>query len=80
VRPIYLVRYGLPAAIALAGVVVLIIGAGQGISAAAGITLIGVAFLVGLVNLLARLAISSQDDREREERARDRFSREGRWR
>jgi hypothetical protein len=64
----------------LAGIVVLAIGGGRGISAAAGITLVGVAFLVLLVNLLARLAISSQGDRDREERARERFSREGRWR
>lgn len=79
-NPIYLIRYALPGAIALAGIVVVIVGSGGGISAAAGFTLIGVALLVLLVNLLARLAISSQDDREREERARERFSREGHWR
>jgi hypothetical protein len=79
VKPIHLIRYGLPVAIALAGLIVLIVGSGHGVSVAAGIALIGVALLVVLVNLLARLSISSQDDREREQRARERFAREGRW-
>jgi hypothetical protein len=71
-KPIWLVRYGLPVAIATAGVVVIIVGSGRGVSAAAGITLIGVALLVLLVNWFARLSISSQDDRDEEQRARER--------
>ena len=63
-----LVRVALPAAIALAGVVLLIIGgdAEQG----AGMVLIGVAALVVLANLFIRLALQSERDRERERRAR----------
>jgi hypothetical protein len=59
-----LVRVVLPSAIALAGVVLLVVGgdAAQG----AGIVLIGVAVLVVLANLFIRLAIRSQRDRERE--------------
>ena len=72
-KPIHLIRYGLPAAIALAGVIVLIAGSGHPIPTAAGVTLIGVALLVVLVNVLARLTISSQDDRDREQQARERF-------
>lgn len=79
-RPIYLIRYGLPAAIAAAGIVVLIVGSEDGVWDAAGIVLIGVALLVLLVNVLARLTISSQEDRDREQRARERFSRDGHWR
>jgi hypothetical protein len=71
VRPIHLIRYGLPAAIAIAGIVVLIVGSADPFAVAAGFTLIGVALLVMLVDVFARLAISSQDDREREERARE---------
>jgi hypothetical protein len=71
VKPIHLIRYGLPAGIVAAGIVVIIVGSGHAIPTAAGITLIGVALLVLLVNALARLSISSQDDREREQQARE---------
>jgi hypothetical protein len=72
-----LLRIGLPAAIAVAGVVLLIAGddAGRG----AGIVLIGVAGLVALINALIRLALQSERDREREERRRERFTERGRW-
>lgn len=71
------VRIGLPAVIALAGVVLLALGgdAAQG----AGIVLIGVAALVVLANLLIRLGLDSERDREREEERRRWFSRHGRW-
>jgi hypothetical protein len=70
-------RIGLPLAIAVAGVVLLIAGddAGRG----AGIVLVGVAGLVVLANLFIRLSLRSEEDREREARRRDRFSRRGRW-
>jgi uncharacterized membrane protein YhiD involved in acid resistance len=73
-----LVRYGLPALIAAAGVVFLVAGSG-GAATAFGIVLIGIALLVLLANLFARLSISSEDDREQERRARDRYTRTGRW-
>jgi drug/metabolite transporter (DMT)-like permease len=71
------VRVWLPAAIAAAGVALLALGgdAGRG----AGVVLIGVAALVVLVNLLARLSVSSERDREREEEQRRYFSSRGRW-
>ena len=71
------VRVWLPAAIALAGVALIALGgdAGRG----AGVVLIGVAALVVLVNLLARLSVSSERDREREEEQRRYFSSRGRW-
>jgi hypothetical protein len=77
-RPIHVVRYGLPGAILLAGVLVIVVGS-DAIATAAGIVLIGISFLVFLVDVLARLAIASQLDRDREQRARDRFARTGRW-
>jgi hypothetical protein len=63
-----LVRFGLPAAIATAGIVLVVVGsdAGRG----AGIVLIGVAALVMLANLFMRLAFLSQRERAREEERR----------
>jgi hypothetical protein len=68
-----LLRVGLPVAIAVAGVVLLIVGddAGRG----AGIVLIGVGGLVALANAFIRLGLQSERDREREELRRER----GRW-
>jgi hypothetical protein len=64
------VRIVLPAAIAVAGIVLVIVGddAGRG----AGIVLIGVAGLVVLANLFIRLGIASQRDRDREAERRER--------
>ena len=62
------VRIWLPVAIAVAGVVLILIGSDA--SVGAGIVLIGVAGLVVLANLLIRLGIQSQSDRDREERRR----------
>jgi hypothetical protein len=70
------VRYGIPLAIAIAGVVCLVIG---GTAAGAGVVLIGSAGIVLLLNVLFRLSIVSNRDREQEERAREQFERTGRW-
>jgi hypothetical protein len=56
------VRVVLPVAIALAGVILMTVGAGS--VAALGALLVGIAGLVVLVNVLARMSISSQSDRE----------------
>jgi hypothetical protein len=71
------VRVLLPAAIGIAGVVLVIVGGDA--ARGAGIVLVGVAFLVVLANLLIRLGIDSERDREREEARRREFSRRGRW-
>lgn len=63
-----LVRYVLPAAIAIAGIVLIAIGGDA--DTGAGIVLIGVAGLVVLANLFMRLAIDSERDREREHERR----------
>jgi hypothetical protein len=65
-----LVRIWLPVAIAVAGVVLILTGADAAVGA--GIVLLGVAGLVVLANLFIRLAIQSQDDREREAERRGR--------
>jgi len=76
-RRILLLRAGLPSLIALAGVVLLIIGGSMNVGL--GVTLIGVAFLVVLINAFVRLSFASENDRDKEEAARDYFTRTGRW-
>ena len=66
--PLVLVRIVLPATIALAGVLLVIFGGDSG--RGAGIVLIGVAALVVLANLLIRLGLQSERDREREQARR----------
>jgi hypothetical protein len=70
------VRYGIPLAMAIAGIVCLVIG---GDAAGAGVVLIGSAGIVLLINVLFRLSLASNREREQEEQARERFEREGRW-
>ena len=67
-----LVRVGLPLAIALAGIVCIVIGGD--VLLGIGITLIGAAVCVVLANVYIRLSISSQRDRERDEERRSRGS------
>ena len=78
-RPIQAaVRYGLPGAIMLAGIVLTVVGTSRAV-VGTGVTLIGVAPLVVVLNLLMRLGIASGRDREREEEARRYFDRHGHW-
>lgn len=70
------VRYGIPLAMASGGVVGLALG---GDAAGAGVVLIGSAFIVLLLNVLFRVSVVSNRDRDEEERAREQFQRTGRW-
>jgi hypothetical protein len=72
------VRYWLPGAIALAGVVVALVGSSAALDAL-GASLVGAALVVLLINLFIRLSIQSNRDRDREDRARDYFDEHGRW-
>lgn len=72
---VWLGRVLVPGVIAVAGVVLLVIGSRE----ALGATLIGIAVIVVIADIFVRLAISSSDDRSGEEEARDVFSRTGRW-
>jgi len=74
---ILLLRVGLPGAIALAGLVLVILGGY--IDTGLGLTLIGISFVVVLVNAFVRLSFASEDDRAKEEAAREYFTRTGRW-
>jgi hypothetical protein len=61
-------RIGFPAAILVAGVVLIAIGGDAPLGA--GIVLIGVAGLVVLANVLMQLSLQSERDRQREEERR----------
>ena len=71
------VRYGIPSLILVAGVVLILVGGDAGVGA--GIVLVGVAGLVLLANAFLRLGLQSEGEREREEHAREFFTRHGRW-
>jgi hypothetical protein len=71
------VRYGLPAAMTIAGIV--LIAVGDEFVAGAGVVLIGIALVVFLMNLYVRLSMASEGDREREEAARRYYDRHGHW-
>jgi protein-S-isoprenylcysteine O-methyltransferase Ste14 len=80
-------RLWLPAAIALAGLALIVIGHGsystlantRSLESAAGVGLIIVAVIVWMMNWMFRLSISSNEDRVEEEAAREYFDRTGRW-
>lgn len=72
------VRYGVPAACVVAGVVLAVIDpAGTGLEAWALFTGAGVAVL--LLNVLHRMGVEGDSDRDAEERARRYFDEHGRW-
>jgi hypothetical protein len=70
------VRYGIPLAMTIAGIVCLVVG---GDVAGTGVVLIGSAGIVLLINVLFRLSLVSNRDRDEEERAREQFERTGHW-
>jgi hypothetical protein len=69
------VRYGIPLALLIAGVVV----AGTSGSAAAGALFISAATAVLLLNVLYRIGVQGDKERDREEAARRYFDEHGRW-
>jgi hypothetical protein len=72
------VRYGLPAAIAIAGLIVLIFN--QSINGLEGFAMaIGIAGSVLLLNVLYRVGVSGDRERDEEEAARVYFDEHGRW-
>jgi membrane protein implicated in regulation of membrane protease activity len=72
-------RVWLPVLIAIAGIVAIVVGHGHTSTAAAGVALIITALIVWMINWMYRMSIESNQDREREEQAREYFDRHGRW-
>ena len=74
-----LTRVWLPVAIAVAGVIAIIVGHGHTSAAGAGVVLLGIALIVWMINWLFRMSVRSNRDREREEEAREYYAVHGRW-
>ncbi len=72
-------RVWVPALIAIAGVVGIVIGHGKSAAAGAGVGLVIVALIVWMINWMFRMSVESNRDRDREEEAREYFDRHGRW-
>jgi drug/metabolite transporter (DMT)-like permease len=73
-------RVGVPLAMAVAGIVVVVAEQGRDDStSAAGVSLIIAALIVWMINWMFRMSVSSNEDRDREEEARRYFDEHGRW-
>jgi hypothetical protein len=71
------IRYGIPGAILLAGVIVSAVGGRIGVEAGALFISAGTAVL--LLNVLYRLGVEGDRERDREEEARRFFDEHGHW-
>jgi hypothetical protein len=73
------VRYGVPALIALAGIVVMLAASDRDTGFEIGAMFVGAAIAVFLLNFFFRLGVEGDADRDREEEARAYFDRHGHW-
>lgn len=73
------VRIWLPAAILLAGVVLVIVRGGDETSLEGAAALWGAGLSVALLNWLHRIGVTGDAARDREDEAREYFDRHGRW-
>jgi hypothetical protein len=73
------VRYGVPAVIGLAGVVVFAAVSDREVAVEIGAMFCGVAIAVFLLNFFFRMGVSGEADRDREDEARAYFDAHGRW-
>ncbi len=72
-------RLWLPVAIAIAGVVLIVIGHGRTSAAGIGVGLVIVGIIVWMINWMYRMSVESNDARDREEEARRFYDEHGRW-
>jgi hypothetical protein len=73
-----IVRYGLPAALVLAGFVVLIV-APESTRYEGFAMCVGAGLALALLNVLFRIGAQGDKERDREDAARDYFSEHGHW-
>jgi hypothetical protein len=71
------VRYVLPALIVITGIVIMAMGGETQLEGGASIA--GAGLAVYFINWLFRMGAAGDREREREDEARDYFSRHGRW-
>jgi hypothetical protein len=72
------VRYGIPLALAVAGIV-LLFAADRSVATEAWAGFTGAAIAVLLLNTLFRIGVAGDEERDREDEARAYFDRHGRW-
>ena len=74
-------RWGLPLAIAVVGIALVVAGGASAgsVLAATGVSLIIAALIVWMINWMYRMSVQSNREREREEAAREYFTLHGRW-
>ncbi len=72
-----LVRYGLPVAVVLGGVVIMALGSEADLEGGAGLISAGLA--IYFLNWLFRIGASGDRQRDAEDAARDYFTKHGRW-
>jgi hypothetical protein len=79
--PVLAIRYGLPLALLVTGAVLIVVGHARANSpiAATGLVLGGLALSVWMLNMMYRWTIESNQDRAKEEAARDYYSEHGHW-
>ncbi len=70
-------RYVLPGAVVVGGLVVMAFGSESDLEGGAGIVSAGLAIF--FVNWLYRIGVTGDREREREDAAREHFNRHGRW-
>jgi hypothetical protein len=75
--PMIVLRYVLPAAVVVAGIVVMALGGESNLEGGGGIVSAGLAIF--FINWLFRAGASGDREREAEDRARDYFDRHGHW-
>ena len=74
-----IVRWGIPGALVLAGLVILVAGSGSSMALEGASLFAGAGIAVLLLNLIYRYGATGDRDREREEAARRYFDEHGRW-
>lgn len=75
--PLRTIRYILPAAVVIAGVVVMAMGSESDLEGGASIVSAGLA--IYFLNWLFRIGASGDRERDAEDRAREFYDRHGRW-
>ncbi len=73
------VRYGLPLAIVVAGIVAMALVGPDDERYVGGAAIIGAGLSIFLLNFFFRMSAAGEDDRAAEEEAREYFDRHGHW-
>ena len=74
---LHAIRYGIPVVLLIAGVIVTATAGNVGL--AAGALFFSAASAVLLLNVLYRMGVEGDKERDREEEAREYFDKHGRW-